>query len=279
MSKKIKIKVADLNDIPEELQGFYAEMEGGGYMLQAEADADGFGIGNIASLRGKLDKALAKNEKQQALLLEKEDGTLWTREELETMSSEVDSLRKAVQEGTGAAKDLESEVQLRTADLKKQFGEQVNTVKSENERLRKMVNDGAVDREVAKVIAEMKVKPEWVPLMTQELRRHITVEEVDGNIRTRFVNPDDGNSVRYSSQQFNDGPMDFSEFSKHPDIREKYAQCLVGDGKVGAADVSQRSASNGRDVVLSKEEYENFATFSRAKELAQKQGGQVLMKD
>ena len=279
MSKKIKIKVADLSDIPEEMQPYYAEMEGGGYMLQAEADADGFGIGNIASLRGKLDKSLAKQEKVQGMLLEKEDGTLWTAEELTSMQGEVDTLRKAVQEGTGASKDLESEVQLRTADLKKQFGEQVNSVKSENERLRKFVNDSAVDREVAKVVAEMKVKPEWTALMSQELKRHIMVEEVDGNIRTRFVNPDDGNAVRYSSQQFNDGPMDFSEFSKLPDIREKYAQCLEGDGKVGAADVSRRAAGNGRDVLLTKEEYADFPTFARAKELAQKQGGQVLMKD
>lgn len=279
MSKKIKIKVADLTDIPEDMRDYYAEMDGGGYMLQAESDSDGFGIGNIASLRGKLDKSLAKQEKVQGMLLEKEDGTLWTAEELTSMQGEMDTLRKAVQEGTGVKQDLESEVQLRTADLKKQFGEQVNAVKGENERLRKFVNDSAVDREVAKVVAEMRVKPEWTALMAQELKRHITVEEVDGNIRTRFVNPDDSNAVRYSSQQFNDGPMDHAEFAKLPDIREKYAQCLEGDGKVGAADVSKRSAGNGRDVVLSQEEYSDFATFARAKELAQKQGGQVLMRD
>lgn len=278
MSKKIKIKVADLADLPEELRDFYSEMEGGGFMLQAETDSDGFGIGNIASLRGKLDKAIAKQEKVQGMLLEKEDGTLWTAEELVSMQGEVDSLRKAVKDGTGAAKDLESEVQLRTADLKKQYGEQVNAAKSENERLRKIVNDTAVDREVQRVVAEMKVKPEWASLMAQEMRRHVMVEEVDGNIRTRFINPEDG-SVRYSSQQFNDGPMDYAEFAKLSDIREKFAQCLEGDGKVGATDVSSRSAGNGRDVVLSKDEYQDFATFARAKELAQKQGGQVLMKD
>lgn len=275
--KKIQIRFENSESIPEELRDFYAEQEDGTFILQAESDASGLGIGNIASLRGKLDKAIAKHEKQQALLLEKEDGTLWTKEELDVMQGEVDSLRKAVQDAAGGSKDLEQEIQLRTTDLKRAHTEQMQKIKGEADRLRKFVNETAVDREVAKVMGEMRVKPEWTDLLSQELKRHIQVEEVNGTIQTRFVNPDDG-SVRYSSSMVNDGPMDYKEFSKLADVRNRYAQCLEGDGKMGATEM-QRGGNNGRDVILSAEEYGDFATFQRAKAIAEKQGGQVLMKD
>lgn len=275
---KLKITVKSLEDVAENARDFYEEQEDGTFMLQAEPDAEGNGIGPIASLRGKLDKTQKKLDKVQGMLLEKEDGSLWTVEEIDLLQSDIEKLRKAGEAGGKDAKDLEKQIEIARSELKKEHITETNRLKADNERLRKNVMDTIAEREVQNVMSEMKVLPEWAPLLKNELLRHVTVEEVEGKMKTRFIKPEDG-STRFSTEQFNDGPMDYKEFARTDDIREKFAKCLEGDGKAGVNDVSSRTSQNGRDIYLSQEEYGNLAVLRAAKEKAKAQGGQVYIRE
>jgi hypothetical protein len=283
---KINIRINSLDSVSPELQAFYQEDEvNGGYVLQADQDSTGLGIGPLSSLRGKLEESQRKENKVKSMLLKKEDDSLWTSEELNAMLSELESLKKSNESLNNQKLGSEDILKQQVAAAKGPIQEENTRLKAENDRFRKSVYDAEGSRLVDKVVKEMNPSPEWEDLMRQELGRHVQVDEVEGSIRSQFIDPSTG-TVRFSSERENDGPMNYKEFANLPELRTKYAKCLQGDGKVGAniEDPSrnknkQASAQqqSGTDVVISKEDASDFAKFVRAAEQAKAQGGQIII--
>ena len=283
---KIKIKIDSLESVPEELRGFYeADDVNGGFVLQADTDASGLGIGHLASLRGKLEESQRKESKVKDMLLKKSDDSLWTSEELNAMSAELESIKELNATLTSKTKGGEDILKQQVAAAKGPLQEENMKLKAENAKFRKSVFEAEGGRVIDKVVKDMNPEPEWEDLMRQELSRHVQVDEIDGQIRTQFINPADG-AVRFSSQRENDGPMSYQEFAKLPELRTKYAKCLKGDGKVGAnIDDPTKNRSKGdsinpnigKDVVVSPEEANDFLKWAAAATQAKEQGGQVVI--
>jgi hypothetical protein len=220
------------------------------------------------------------------MLLKKEDDSLWTASEIEAMVSELESMKKANESLSSQKMGSEEILKQQVAAAKGPIQDENNKLRADIERFRKSVFDAESSKLVDKVVREMNPSPEWEDLMRQELARHVQVDEIDGVVRSQFIDPSTG-TVRFSSERENDGPMNHKEFANLPELRTKYAKCLQGDGKVGANidDPSQkrnkqanaqRPAAN-RDVTISKEEAADFARFVEAAEQAKAQGGQVII--
>jgi hypothetical protein len=277
---KLKLRVKTLDEVPEALRQFYREQEGGGFIVDADGDPDGWGIDNLAKLRGQLDEAQRKKASLEGKLLKKEDGSLFTREEIEALQSQLTESTKLV--GTLKDKDKSTEEKF----VERLRGElaplQAKLTKAESriEGYRSKVLGSEVDRAVEKVLSGMNPLPEWRDLMRDELRRHIRVEEgEDGNLTTMVINPADG-KPRYSSLTGVEGQMSLDEFAKDKCLRERYGKCLAGDGKEGAGPLGTGTPARGgqaKNIVLrhdhSQAEFE--AAFAKAKE----QGGEVVFQE
>jgi hypothetical protein len=285
---KIKIRIDSLESVSEEMQGFYqADEVNGGFVLQADTDSTGLGIGPLSSLRGKLEESQRKESKVKNMLLKKDDESLWTSSELDAMVQELTSMKEANATLTSNKAGSEDILKQQIAAAKGPIQEENNKLRTENDKFRKSVYDAEGSRLVDKVVKEMNPSPEWEDLMRQELTRHVQVDEVDGAIRSQFIDPATG-TVRFSSERENDGPMSHKEFANLPELQTKYAKCLQGDGKVGAniddANTNKFKADSqpkkgNRDVMISKTDANDFAAFVAASEMAKAQGGQVLISD
>lgn len=283
---KIKIRIDSLDSVSEELQGFYQSDDiNGGYILQADSDSTGLGIGPLSSLRGKLEESQRKENKVKGMLLKKDDDSLWTSAEIEAMTQELVAM-KATNESMASKKaGGEDMLKQQIAAAKGPIQEENNKLRAENDRFRQSVYQAENSRLVDKVVKEMNPSPEWEDLMRSELTRHVQVDEVDGQIRSQFIDPETG-TVRFSSERENDGPMSHKEFANMPELRAKYAKCLQGDGKVGANvdDTNkfkkvEHTNHAAKDVTISKADANDFAAFVAASEQAKAQGGEVIIGD
>jgi len=286
---KIKIRIDSLETVSEELRGFYEEDSvNGGFILQAEPDAKGLAIGPLASLRGKLEESQKKEIKVKGMLLTKDDDSLWSLEEVNGIVQELAHAKEAntllLSKNKGGDELLQQQVAAAKGPLQKENTE----LKAKVDAYRKTVYAGESARQVDSVLKAMRPKKEWEDLLRQEISRHVSVEEIDGNLKSTFIDPSTGVAL-FSSGHDNDGPMDLKEFAESTDIRTRYAQCLEGDGKVGANikpdDTSrnkQRTADKkfgAKDVAITSEDADDFTMFVEASNKATKQGGTVVIVD
>jgi hypothetical protein len=284
---KIKIRIPTLDSVDEALQGFYTEdVKNGGFILQAEADEKGLGIGMVSSLRGKLDEATRKEAKVKGMLLTKEDDSLWTREEVEGIVAEMALLKETNTALSSKTKGGEDLLKQQVAAAKGPLQTENTELKAAVARYKKSVHEAEAGRVVDSVLKMMKPQERWESLMRRDLASHIQVEEVDGKMVSKFVDPVTG-AVRFSSQSDNDGPMGPKEFATNPELLKQYADCLEGDGKSGAGLKENEQTKGGRDranptpskkdVSISKTDANNFELWVDAAELAAKQGGTVVI--
>lgn len=283
---KIKLRIPTLDSVDEALRGFYTEdVKNGGFILQAEPDEKGLGIGMVSSLRGKLDEAIRKEAKVKGMLLTKEDDSLWTREEVEGIVAEMATLKETNAALSSKSKGGEELLKQQVAAAKGPLQTENNELKALVARYKQTVHDSEAGRVVDQVLKLMKPQEKWESLMRRDLAAHVQVEEVDGKMVSKFIDPDTG-AVRFSSQQDNDGPMGPKEFATNPELLKQYADCLEGDGKKGAGlDKNEQSkgrdkentAPSKRDVTITKSDAENFQNWVEADALATKQGGTVII--
>lgn len=279
---KLKLRLTDLADVPEALRDFYREVEGGGYMIDHEADPDGYGIGNIANLNGKLNEAQAKKLKTEQNLLKKEDGSLYTMAEIEALQAQLGDATKLAETLKDKDKSTEEKFLERLRSEMQPLQDKLTKSEQRAKSLQTKVHGAEADRVVDKIVKQLNPLPEWEAMLRREIKSHIKVEEgSDGEIKHQIIDPETG-SPRYSSLTGADGLMGIDEFAKSEALRKPYGQCLKGDGKEGAGPIDQGSpgrntSPRGKDIVLSPDVDQK--TFEAAVAKASEAGGEVVFSD
>lgn len=278
---KLKLRIPTLDAVPEGLRDFYREVEGGGYIIDHEPDPDGFGLDNLAKLRGRLDELQRKKTSLESKLLTKEDGSLVTKEEVDALRAELAAATQTI--GTLKDKDKTTEEKFveRLRNEMRPVQEKLTKAEQRAEAYRAKVHAAASDRAVDKLLETLNPLPEWRGMLRAELRRHVKIAESDdGTISESVVDPETG-QVRYSALTGVDGPMGLDEFAKDKGLRERFGMCLQGDGKEGAGvqpgrtGHAPRQGRGQRDIALP----ENYtqAQFEAAFAKAKEQGGEVVL--
>lgn len=276
---KLKLRVPNLDAVPEALREYYKEVDGG-FMVDNEADPDGYGIDNLAALRGKLDEAVRKKSATEAKLLTKEDGSLYTREEIEALSGELSEKAKLVATLQDKDKSTEEKFAERLRNERKPLEEKLAKISGERDGYREKVLSAERERYVDKIVDQLDPLPEWKGMIRAEVARHVSVEETAEGLQASIINPEDG-KARFSQATGAEGRMGWEEFAKSETLRKPFGKCLAGDGKEGAgpvrADGGSAPRKSGADVVI--RPGGSQAEFEAAWSQAAKSGGQVVMRE
>lgn len=280
---KLKLRVPTLDGLPKELQAFYRQMDGGGFILDHEDDPDGYGIDKLPAIRGKLAERERDIERMNAKLqrFAKPDGTLYTVEELQALSAQNSELAQALETLKSKTKTDEQKLADLVSQAKKPLETELAKFKAERESYRARVIQAEKAKLIAKAKSILKPLPEWEDAIEDAIARRLDIREKDGGEFEHLI-VEDG-KPRMSSLMGNDGPMRIDEFVKSGEFRTKYGKYLAGDGKKGAditapTDGGNRQPQAGeRDVRLSFEQAKDFKTYEAAKAQAAKNGGQVIL--
>lgn len=280
---KLKLRVPTLDGLPKELQSFYRQMDGGGFILDHEDDPDGYGIDKLPAIRGKLSERERDLERLNAKLqrFAKPDGTLYTAEELQALTAQNSELAQALETLKSKTKTDEQKLQDLVSQAKKPLETELAKFKAERESYRARVIQAEKAKLIARATSVLKPLPEWVDAIEDAISRRLDIREKDGGEFEHLI-VEDG-KPRMSSLMGNDGPMRIDEFVKSSDFRTKYGKYLAGDGKKGA-DVGGNDQTGGGDVVRSGADItlpKNYTQqqFEKALQQARESGGQVVFAD
>lgn len=282
---KLKLRVPTLDGLPKELQTFYRQMDGGGFILDHEDDPDGYGIDKLPAIRGKLSERERDLERLNAKLqrFAKQDGTLYTAEELQALTAQNSELAQALETLKSKTKTDEQKLQDLVSQAKKPLETELAKFKAERETYRARVIQAEKSKIIAKAKSVLKPLPEWEEAIEDAIARRLDIREKDGGEFEHLI-VEDG-KPRMSGLMGNDGPMRIDEFVKSSDFRTKYGKYLAGDGKKGAdvggneqtAGGETRRSAGGGDIVLPVGYSQ--AQFEQAWKQAKESGGQVVFAD
>lgn len=279
---KLKLRVPTLDGLPKELQSFYRQMEGGGFIIDADDDPDGYGIDKLPAIRGKLSEKERDLERLNAKMqrFAKPDGTLYTVEELQANETRAAQLARELEILKDKTKTDEQKLAEMVAQAKKPLETELSKFKAERESYRAKVIQAEKAKLIAKAKAVLKPLPEWEDAIEDAIARRLDIREKEGGDFEHVI-VEDG-KPRMSSLMGNDGPMRVDEFVKSTDFRTKYGKYLAGDGRKGAdigpAEPGVRQPTVGeRDIRLTHQQASDFKTYEAAKAAAAKAGGQVIL--
>ena len=298
---KLKPTIASLDAVPEAVRGFYVAKDGIGFILDLEDDAKGFGLDNIAALRGKLaerDTTITRlNERLQAY--KKDDGSLSTPEEIASERGKAKSLEEQI--ATLKSKNLSDEQKLQqlVAEAKRPLEAKLTAAESKAERLSKVARSAAIAKQVDAAVAKLNPLKEWEPAVRRELTAALDAKEnAETGDYTVYVRNAETGTPRMSSRMAQDGPMSVGEYAEG-EFATTYKQYLSGDNRPGAGVGSNpgdarggrtsdtpapRAAGTppgrvqGRDLFLSAEDSRNPKVVDQAKAwlAANSPGGEVV---
>ena len=281
---KLRLRVPTLDGLPKELQAFYRQMEGGGFVIDHDEDPDGYGIDKLPAIRGKLAEKERDLERlnERLKLLRKPDGSLYTAEELQANEAKAAQVAKELEILKDKSKTDEQKIAEMVSQAKRPLETELAKFKAERESYRARVIQAEKAKLIAKAKSILKPLPEWEDAIEDAIARRLDIRERDGG-EFEHVIVEDG-KARMSSLMGNDGPMRIDEFVKSGDFRTKYGKYLAGDGKKGA-DITTPPTEGGnrqqqvgeRDIRLSFEQAKDFKTYEAAKAQAAKNGGQVIL--
>lgn len=279
---KLKLRVASLDTLPKELQGFYRPMDGGGFIIDHEPDPDGFGIDNLALIRGKLDEKDRDYQRANKHLqgFKKADGSLWSVEELQALTGQNSDLAKTVDTLRDKTKTDEQKLAQLVAEAKKPIEAELAKARTHIEGYKQKAFKAEKNKVVQQALDVLKPQDRWKKFLAAELERQIEVREAeDGSISHVIVDAE--GRARMSSLMGKNGPMDIAEFATGAELRKTFGDLLQGDGKKGA-DVttpvtgqSQPGRTEERDVHLPFDHTQ--AQFEAAYAESTKRGGQVVI--
>lgn len=261
----IKLRVADLSDVPAALRAHYRQQDGGGFILDAEPDPDGFGIDNLSKLRGQLEAAQRKVEKTAANLLKKQDGSLWTDADLAALHAERDDARAQLAAAAEAKAGGDEATAAAVAAARQPLEAEIATMRDRMGKYSERVTAAERDRIVRRAVEQLRPLPEFERFFSAELGRQIHVlEDADGSLHHTFL--DDQGQPR---------PQGLEDLL--PAWRAAYGRILQGDGREGAGPLNNGHNAavrrQSRDIVLpataSQEQFES--AFRQASE----RGGEV----
>ena len=284
----IKLTLESLEGLPKELASEYSEQVDGTFKFSPSFDQDGFGVDNLAELRGKMAAAESKsgkiNERLQGYA--KEDGSLYTLDEIKAFNDKIAEL--VAENGTlkDKTKTADEKMMELVAQAKGPVERQLAETSAQLAQFKERALITAKNEAASKIVAQLGVKPEWEGMMRSEILRHIGAEENGGNVTTYIQDPESGGK-RFSSLTGQNDVMGLDEFAKSETMRSQFGQCLQGDGKQGAgvkpaaapsqAVASSNFQSRAGDIVLSREEFANIKVYESARAQAAESGGQVVM--
>lgn len=281
---KLKLRVPTLDGLPKELQSFYRQMDGGGFILDHEDDPDGYGIDRLPVIRGKLAEKERDLERLNERLkpLRKPDGSLYTAEELQANEARSAQLARDLEILKDKTKTDEQKLAEMVSQAKRPLEAELAKFKAERESYRARVIQAEKAKLIAKAKSVLQPLPEWEEAIEDAIARRLDIREKDGGEFEHLI-VEDG-KPRMSSLMGNDGPMRIDEFVKSGDFRTKYGKYLKGDGKKGA-DVGGNEQpvggevrrSGSADVILPKGYSQ--AQFEKAVQQARESGGQVVFAD
>lgn len=279
---KLRIRVPTLDGLPKEQQAFYRQMDGGGFILDHEPDPDGYGIDNLASIRGKLDEKARDYDRvnQRLQAFKKPDGSLFSVEEIQAIVTQASKDAELIATLKDKTKTGDEKLAQMVADATKPLHAEIAKHKQAVDRYRTASHKAEKAKVVAKALDVLKPQDRWRNLIAREIESQIEIREAeDGTVSHVILHPETGRP-RMSSLQGRDGPMDIAEFAGGSDLRKTYGDCLQGDGKKGA-DISnpidngggRETRSTGGNIVLPANATQ--AQFEAAYAKAKSQGGEV----
>lgn len=281
---KLKLRVPTLDGLPKELQAFYRQMEGGGFILDHDEDPDGYGIDKLPVIRGKLAEKERDLERlnERLKLLRKPDGSLYTAEELQANEAKAAQVAKELEILKDKSKTDEQKLAEMVSQAKRPLETELAKFKAERETYRARVIQAEKAKLIAKAKSILKPLPEWEDAIEDAIARRLDIREKDGG-EFEHVIMEDGRP-RMSSLMGNDGPMSVDEFVKSGDFRTKYGKYLAGDGKKGADITSPTDGGGGsrpelgeKDIFLTRKQAADFSTYEAARNRAAKEGGKVVI--
>lgn len=277
---KLKLRIPTLDAVPKELQAFYRQMDGGGFILDHEPDPDGYGIDNLPAIRGKLDETKRDYDRVNGRLqaFKKADGSLYTSEELAALVAQNNDLTKTVETLKDKSKTSEQVIQESVTRAKQPLEAEIAKMKGAVDRYRTSAHKAERSRVVNKALDILKPQDRWRKHIAADLERRIEIREREDGTLDHVVLDDNG-KPRYSSLQGRDGTMDIEEFAKGPDLRTTFGDLLQGDGRKGAGitnhvDAPEGRGPSGNDIVLPKGHSQ--AQFEAAFKQAKEKGGTVI---
>lgn len=280
---KLKLRIPTLDAVPEAQRAFYRQMDGGGFILDHETDG-GWGIDDLASLRGKLEERGRDYERVNGRLqaFKKADGSIYTADEIQALIAQTSKDAELITTLKDKSKTEEQKLQELVAAAKRPLEEQLGKEKTRVERYRSTTHKAERQKVVNKVLEILKPKDEWRGLLASEIERQVEIREAeDGSLTSVFMDLE-SSRPRMSALSGRDGPMDATEFAGDSSLRKRFGSCLQGDGRKGA-DITQpvdggvprqRTGGAGGDVQLPKDYTQ--AQFEAAFKAAKEQGGEVV---
>jgi hypothetical protein len=282
---KLKLRILTLDGLPKELQAFYRPMEGGGFILDHDPDPDGYGIDNLASIRGKLDEKARDYERanQRLQSFKKPDGSLFSVEEIQSIMAQAAKDAELIATLKDKSKTGDEKLQQMVSDATKPLHAEIAKHKQAVERYRTSSHKAEKQRVIQKALDVLKPQDRWRNLIARELESQIEIREAeDGTISHVIVHPETGRP-RMSSLQGRDGPMDIAEFAGGADLRKTFGDCLQGDNKKGAditgnQDPGQKGGGNTPSGLVLPPNA-NQAQFEAAMKQAREKGLEVSFAD
>jgi hypothetical protein len=278
---KLKLRIPTLETVPEAQRAFYRQMDGGGFILDHETDG-GWGIDDLASLRGKLEEKGRDYDRVNGRLqgFKKADGSIFTVEEITALVAQAAKDGELIATLKDKSKTEEQKLQDLVAAAKRPLEAELAKEKTRVERYRTTTHKAERQKVVDKVLGILKPKDEWRGLLAAEIERQVDIREGDdGTLSSVFMDLD-SNRPRMSALSGRDGPMDASEFASDSALRKKFGTCLQGDNRKGADITGPADGGNnpprqtGADVTLPP----NYSQkqFEAAYAQARQQGGEVV---
>ena len=278
---KLKLRVPTLDSLPKELQGFYRQMEGGGFVLDHEPDPDGYGIDNLALLRGKLDEKDRDYQRVNKHLqgLRKPDGSLYTPEELQALTGQIGDLNKTIETLRDKTKTDEQKLQQLVAEAKKPLEGELAKARTQIDGYKQKAHKAEKHKIVNEILGILNPEDRWRDYIAADIERQIEIRESDSGETSHAIIDNEGRA-RMSSLMGRNGPMDGTEWAK-AELRKKFADLLKGDGKAGADITTQVRGRVGPTQVTERDVHLPFehtqAQFEAAYAEASKRGGEVVI--
>lgn len=278
---KLKLRLTNLDDAPEGLRDYYRELDDGTFMIDHEADPEGYGIDNLPAIRGKLDEALRKKKSTEAKLVAREDGSLYTREEIEALEKESRESAQLI----ATLKDKDKSVEEKFAERIRSETKPLHEKIKQRDQQIAVYRDKVLSAEKQKVVdSVLKSIGKPIDVFEEGIRdaigREILVtENEEGQVVSQVIDLKSG-KPRYSSLTGHDGYMSIEEYAKSKDLTERFSPYLEGDGKEGAGKIGgpnppPRRAGSSRDVVIPSGS--DQSAFEAAYAKAREQGGEVVI--
>lgn len=191
----LKAKVKDIDEVSEDLRGYYKHDEASGtHVLDVEA-VDGYSLEDVTGLKDALSKERGANDKhEKALAAFKDLDPKKARDALAKVErySKLDPEKEA-------DKIVEEKFKSLEAQLVEKHQDEISGLKDEVSGLTKLVDKFGVEAKLDKAMDDAGVLPAGKPVLASHLRNFIKTEISNDDLTVKVVGPDGNPLIRDGS--------------------------------------------------------------------------------